>query len=280
MLADGLGRDSTVIALGGGVVGDLAGFVAATFMRGVPVVQVPTTLLAMIDASVGGKTGVDTPAGKNLVGAFHQPILVLADTAVLDSLPPRQFRSGYAEIAKYGLINDEKFFSWLEKNWQSIFNGGAERIEAHATSCRAKAAIVGRDEREAGERALLNLGHTFAHALEAATGYSERLLHGEAVAIGMCLAFRLSAKLGHCSQADYARASAHLAAAGLPTKLAEVKGGLPDSAKLIELMTTDKKVEHGSLVFVLARGIGKAFIAKGVEIGPVRALLDEAAREP
>jgi 3-dehydroquinate synthetase len=206
--------------------------------------------------------------------------LVLADTDVLDSLSPREFRSGYAEIAKYGLINDEAFFTWLEKNWQNVFKGGADRIHAVAASCRAKAAIVGRDEREAGERALLNLGHTFAHALEAATGYSERLLHGEAVAVGMVLAFKLSAKLGLCPEADVERAVAHLKAVGLPTKFGDIKGKLPGSDALLGLMATDKKVEHGSLVFVLARGIGKAYVAKDVEIGPVRALLDEAGRNP
>jgi 3-dehydroquinate synthase len=273
-------RGDLVIALGGGVVGDLAGFAAATALRGVGLVQIPTSLLAQVDSAVGGKTGIDTKQGKNLVGAFHQPALVLADTDVIDSLPPRQFRSGYAEVAKYGLINDEKFFAWLEKNWQSVFKNGAERIDAVATSCRAKAAIVGRDERESGERALLNLGHTFAHALEAATGYSERLLHGEAVAIGIALAYRLSAKLGLCTEADSKRAAAHLAAVGLPTKLGDVKGELPDSDALLALMATDKKVEHGALVFVLARGIGKAFVAKGIEIGPVRTLLDEARRDP
>ncbi len=273
-------RSDLVIALGGGVVGDLAGFAAATALRGVGLVQIPTSLLAQVDSSIGGKTGIDTRHGKNLVGAFHQPILVLADTDILDTLPPREFRSGYAEIAKYGLINDERFFGWLEKNWQGVFKGGEERVRAVATSCRAKAAIVARDEREAGERALLNLGHTFAHALEAATGYSERLLHGEAVAIGIVLAYRLSAKLGLCPQTDCDRAAAHLKAVGLPTRLTDVKGGLPDSTKLLNLMRTDKKVEHGSLVFVLARGIGKAFVAKGVEIGPVRALLDEARRDP
>jgi 3-dehydroquinate synthase len=273
-------RGDLVVALGGGVVGDLAGFAAATALRGVDLVQIPTSLLAQVDSAVGGKTGIDTRHGKNLVGAFHQPILVLADTDVLDSLPPREFRSGYAEVAKYGLINDESFFAWLEKNWQGVFKGGAERIHAVATSCRAKAAIVGRDERETGERALLNLGHTFAHALEAATGYSERLLHGEAVAVGMVLAFRLSAKLGLCPEADVERAAGHLRAVGLPTKLGDIKGKLPGSDALLGLMATDKKVEQGSLVFVLARGIGKAYVAKGVEIGPVRALLDEAGREP
>lgn len=273
-------RGDLVIALGGGVVGDLAGFAAATALRGVDLVQIPTSLLAQVDSAVGGKTGIDTRHGKNLVGAFHQPILVLADTDVLDSLPPREFRSGYAEVAKYGLINDEAFFAWLDKNWQSVFKGGPDRIHAVAASCRAKAAIVGRDEREAGERALLNLGHTFAHALEAATGYSERLLHGEAVAIGMVLAFKLSAKLGLCPEADVERASAHLKAVGLPTKFSDIKGKLPGSDVLLGLMATDKKVEHGSLVFVLTRGIGKAYVAKDVEIGPVRALLDEAGRDP
>lgn len=271
-------RGDLLVALGGGVVGDLAGFAAATVLRGIDFVQIPTSLLAQVDSAVGGKTGIDTRQGKNLVGAFHQPILVLADTGVLDSLPPRQFRSGYAEVAKYGLINDEKFFAWLEKNWQAVFKGGNERIEAVAASCRAKALIVGRDEREAGERALLNLGHTFAHALEAATGYSERLLHGEAVAVGMVLAHQLSVKLGLCSETDAARAIAHLAAVGLPTKLSDIPGSLPGSAALIDLMGTDKKVEHGSLVFILTRGIGKAFVAKGIETGPVRDLLDEAGR--
>jgi len=271
-------RSDLVLALGGGVVGDLAGFAAATARRGIDFVQVPTTLLAQVDSAIGGKTGIDTRQGKNLVGAFHQPILVIADTDLLDTLPPREFRAGYAEAAKYGLINDEPFFVWLEKNWNSVVAGGEARINAVATSCRSKAAIVGRDERESGERALLNLGHTFGHALEAATGYSERLLHGEGVAIGIVLAFKLSAKLGLCPQDDAQRVINHFSAVGLPTSLTQIKGGIPETGKLLELMAQDKKVQRGSLVFILARGIGKAFVAPGIDIGPVREVLDEARR--
>jgi len=271
-------RSDLVLALGGGVVGDLAGFAAATARRGIDFVQVPTTLLAQVDSAIGGKTGIDTRQGKNLVGAFHQPVLVIADTDLLDTLPPREFRAGYAEVAKYGLINDEPFFVWLEKNWNSVVAGGEARINAVATSCRSKAAIVGRDERESGERALLNLGHTFGHALEAATGYSERLLHGEGVAIGIVLAFKLSAKLGLCPQDDAQRVINHFSAVGLPTNLSQIKGGIPETSKLLELMAQDKKVQRGSLVFILARGIGKAFVAPGIDIGPVREVLDEARR--
>ena len=276
LLQSKIERGDLVVALGGGVVGDVAGFAAATALRGVDLVQIPTTLLAQVDSSVGGKTGIDTRHGKNLVGAFHQPLLVIADTDLLDSLSPREFRSGYAEVAKYGLINDEPFFAWLEKNWKNVFAGGAERVHAVATSCRAKAAIVGRDEREAGERALLNLGHTFAHALEAAAGYSEHLLHGEAVALGIVLAFRLSSGLGLCRGEDTARVTAHFSAVGLPTKLSEIKGELPGTDALLALMAKDKKVREGALVFVLARGIGKAEIAQGIDIQAVRNTLDEA----
>jgi 3-dehydroquinate synthase len=269
-------RGDLVIALGGGVVGDLAGFAAATVRRGIDLVQLPTTLLAQVDSSVGGKTGIDTKQGKNLVGAFHQPVLVIADTDLLDSLSPRDFRAGYAEVAKYGLINDAAFFAWLEKNWKSVFSGGPDRVQAVATSCRAKAAIVGRDEREAGERALLNLGHTFGHALEAAAGYSERLLHGEAVAIGIVLAFRLSNRLGLCRNEDVERVAAHFSAVGLPTKPSDVGGEPPATDALLALMAQDKKVRAGALVFILARGIGKAEIAQGVDIQAVRKTLDEA----
>ena len=206
-----------MIALGGGVVGDLAGFAAAILRRGVDFVQVPTSLLAQVDSSVGGKTGINSPQGKNLIGAFHQPVLVVADTAVLDTLSPRQFRAGYAEVAKYGVLGDEAFFAWLEANHADIFAGGAAREHAIATSCRAKAAIVARDERETGERALLNLGHTFGHALEAATGFSDRLFHGEGVAVGMVLAAEFSAQLGMIAEHDAARVKRHLAAVGLPT---------------------------------------------------------------
>jgi 3-dehydroquinate synthase len=276
MLQSRIERGDLVIALGGGVVGDLAGFAAATVLRGIDLVQIPTTLLAQVDSAVGGKTGIDTPRGKNLVGAFHQPLLVIADTDLLDSLSPREFRAGYAEVAKYGLINDAAFFGWLEKNWKNVFAGGSDRAHAVAASCRAKAAIVGRDEREAGERALLNLGHTFGHALEAAAGYSERLLHGEAIAIGIVLAFRLSSRLGLCRREDVTRVAAHFSAVGLPTKLADVKGELPGTDALIALMAQDKKVRGGALVFILARGIGKAEIAEGVDIQALRKTLDEA----
>ena len=214
-----------MIALGGGVVGDLAGFAAAILRRGVDFVQVPTTLLAQVDSSVGGKTGINSPQGKNLVGAFHQPVLVVADTAVLETLSPREFRAGYAEIAKYGVLGDEAFFAWLEANHADIFKGGAAREHAIATTCRAKAAIVARDERETGERALLNLGHTFGHALEAATGYSDRLFHGEGVAVGMTLAAEFSAQLGMIPGIGRRRASSHhLAEVGLPTHLQDIAG--------------------------------------------------------
>lgn len=272
-------RGDLVIALGGGVIGDLAGFAASVVRRGVDFVQIPTTLLAQVDSSVGGKTGINSPQGKNLVGAFHQPALVLADLDTLDTLPPREFRAGYAEVAKYGLINDAKFFGWLEQNWQEIFTGGAARAEAIATSCRAKAAIVGRDERESGERALLNLGHTFGHALEAATGYSDRLLHGEGVALGVALAFKLSAKLKLCAEEDVRRVVQHFADVALPVKLSEVPGKLPDATALLSLMAQDKKVSRGKLVFILARGIGKAFIAKDVDTAIVKQLLEEALAE-
>ncbi len=276
ILAAKIERGDLVIALGGGVVGDLAGFAAAIARRGMDLVQVPTSLLAQVDSSVGGKTGINSPHGKNLVGAFHQPLLVLADTSLLDTLPERQFRAGYAEVAKYGLINDAAFFNWLEKNWGDVFKGGDARIEAIAKSCQAKAAIVGRDERESGERALLNLGHTFGHALEAATGFSDRLLHGEGVALGMVLAFQLSARLGICPKADAERVEAHLAAVGLPIKLSQIPGALPDASGLLELMGQDKKVRRGVLVFILARGIGKAFVEPKVEPEIVRQLLADA----
>ena len=280
MLQSKIERGDLVIALGGGVVGDLAGFAAATALRGVDLVQIPTTLLAQVDSSVGGKTGIDTPQGKNLVGAFHQPLLVIADTDLLDSLSPREFRSGYAEVAKYGLINDEPFFAWLENNWKNVFSGGPDRVHAVATSCRAKAAIVGRDEREAGERALLNLGHTFGHAFEAAAGYSGRLLHGEAIALGIVLAFRLSNRLGLCRSDEVERVAAHLSAVGLPTKLSEVEGGLPGTDALLALMAKDKKVREGALVLILVRGIGKAEIVQGIDIQAIRKTLDEAQGNP
>jgi 3-dehydroquinate synthase len=272
-------RNDLVVALGGGVVGDLAGFAAAILRRGVDFVQVPTSLLAQVDSSVGGKTGVNSPQGKNLLGAFHQPVLVIADTAVLDTLSPRQFRAGYAEVAKYGVLGDEAFFTWLEKNHSDILKGGSAREHAIATSCRTKAAIVSRDERETGERALLNLGHTFGHALEAATGFSDRLFHGEGVAIGMVLAAEFSARLGMISGTDAARIERHLAEAGLPTHLQDIAGfaqeGLADADALMTLMAQDKKVKRGKLTFILLEAIGRAVIAPNVEPAPVRDFLKE-----
>jgi len=277
LIAARIERNDLVIALGGGVVGDLAGFAAAILRRGVDFVQVPTTLLAQVDSSVGGKTGINSPQGKNLIGAFHQPLLVIADTAVLDTLPPRQFRAGYAEVAKYGVLGDEAFFGWLEANHAGVFKGGEAREHAIATSCRAKAAIVARDERETGERALLNLGHTFGHALEAATGFSDRLFHGEGVAIGMVLAAEFSAALGMISQAAAARVERHLAEVGLPTHLQDIAGfaqeGLADADALMTLMAQDKKVRRGRLTFILLEAIGRAVIARDVEPARVRAFL-------
>ena len=277
LIAAKIERNDLVIALGGGVVGDLAGFAAAILRRGVDFVQVPTSLLAQVDSSVGGKTGINSPQGKNLLGAFHQPVLVIADTAVLDTLSPRQFRAGYAEVAKYGVLGDEAFFSWLEKNHADIVKGGSAREQAIATSCRAKAGVVSRDERETGERALLNLGHTFGHALEAATGFSDRLFHGEGVAIGMTLAAQFSAKLGMIGAADAARVERHLIEAGLPTRLQDIAGfaqeGLADADALMALMAQDKKVKRGKLTFILLEAVGRAVIAKDVEPALVRDFL-------
>lgn len=270
-------RADLIVALGGGVVGDLAGFAAAILRRGVDFVQVPTSLLAQVDSSVGGKTGINSPQGKNLLGAFHQPVLVVADTAVLDTLSARQFRAGYAEVAKYGLLGDEAFFAWLEANHAEVFSGGSAREHAIATSCRAKAAIVSRDERENGERALLNLGHTFGHALEAATGFSDRLFHGEGVAVGMVLSAELSAQLGMVSEQDAARVRRHLAQVGLPTALQEIAGfaqeGLADADALMKLMAQDKKVKRGRLTFILLQAIGRAVVAPDVEPSLVRDFL-------
>jgi len=272
-------RNDLVVALGGGVVGDLAGFAAAILRRGVDFVQVPTSLLAQVDSSVGGKTGINSPQGKNLLGAFHQPVLVVADTSVLDTLSPRQFRAGYAEVAKYGLLGDAAFFNWLEANHGDIFAGGPAREHAIATSCRAKAAIVARDERETGDRALLNLGHTFGHALEAATGFSDRLFHGEGVAIGMVLAAEFSAEAGMISGDDAARIKSHLAAVGLPTSLQDIAGfsqeGLADADTLMALMAQDKKVKRGRLVFILLQAIGRAAIVSDVEPSRVRDFLQQ-----
>jgi 3-dehydroquinate synthase len=264
LLRLGIERGDVVVALGGGVVGDLAGFAAAIVRRGVRLIQVPTTLLAQVDSSVGGKTGINTVHGKNLLGAFHQPSLVIADTDVLKTLPERQFRAGYAEVVKYALLGDAEFFSWLDTNRREIFSGGGALIEAIETSCRAKAAIVEADEREQGERALLNLGHTFGHALEAFAGYSDRLLHGEAVAIGMALAFTFSGELDLCPSQERDRAIAHLKDAGLPVRIADIPGEKPGKDALMDLIAQDKKVKAGTPAFILARGIGKAFIEPAV----------------
>jgi 3-dehydroquinate synthase len=268
-------RGDLVIALGGGVIGDLAGFAAAVTRRGIRFVQMPTTLLAQVDSSVGGKTGINSSHGKNLVGAFHQPSLVLADTALLDTLPQREMRAGYAEVVKYGLIDNPDFFHWCETHWQAVFSGGPERDEAVARSCAAKAAVVVRDEREDGDRALLNLGHTFGHALERVTAYdSARLVHGEGVAIGMALAFRFSAFLELCSAEDAARVGQHLVRVGLPTKLHDVPGGFGSVSDLLDGMSQDKKVRAGALTFILARGIGRTFVARGIEAETVRRFLN------
>lgn len=274
LLELGLERGDLVVALGGGVIGDLAGFAAAILRRGVRFVQIPTSLLAQVDSSVGGKTGIDTPQGKNLIGAFHQPGLVLADTDTLRTLPERELRAGYAEVAKYGLLGDAAFFAWLEKNYGAVFALEAGPLtHAVETSVKAKAGIVGRDETEQGERALLNLGHTFGHAFEAWTGYSDRLLHGEAIAIGMCLAFRFSAALGYCTEAAADRAAAHFRAVGLPTRIAEIPGDKPDIEAMMRLMAQDKKVRQGKLTFILVRDVGEAFIASDVPADKVRAFL-------
>jgi 3-dehydroquinate synthase len=277
LIGEKVARDDLVVAFGGGVIGDLAGFAAAVLRRGVGFVQIPTTLLAQVDSSVGGKTGINSPQGKNLVGAFHQPRLVLADTGLLDTLPERDFLAGYAEVVKYGLLGDAGFFAWLEAKGPALRAGDpAARVHAVRRSCEMKAGIVARDETEQGERALLNLGHTFGHALEAATGYSDRLLHGEGVAIGCQLAFDLSARLGLCPQEAPSRVAAHLAAMGMKRDLGDIVGALPDADGLVALMAQDKKVRDGRLAFILARDIGEAFVARDADLARVRDLLAEA----
>ncbi len=276
LIAQKVERDDIVIAFGGGVIGDLAGFAAAILRRGVDFVQIPTTLLAQVDSSVGGKTGINSPQGKNLVGAFHQPKLVLADTDVLTTLSPREFASGYGEVVKYGLLGDAKFFDWLEGNGAAMAGGDqGARIHAIRRSCEMKAEIVARDEKEHGDRALLNLGHTFGHALESATGYSDRLLHGEGVAIGCALAFELSQRLGLCAQEAPSRVRAHLAAMGMKTDLSDIPGSLPDADGLIALMGQDKKVRDGQIAFILTKGIGEAFVSRDVDMAVVRSLLQD-----
>ena len=280
LLETGLERGDLVVALGGGVIGDLAGLAAAILRRGVRFVQIPTSLLAQVDSSVGGKTGINTPQGKNLVGAFHQPSLVVADTALLATLSGRQLRAGYAEVAKYGLLGDAAFFSWLETSWPAVMALEPQAV-AHAVfrSVEMKARIVERDETETGERMLLNLGHTFGHALEAFTGYSDRMLHGEGVAIGICLAFRLSEELQLAPPQTAARVASHLKAVGLPTRIADIPGDRPDAATLVRLMGQDKKVTDGRLTFIVARGIGDAFVTRDVDAARVETLLADVLED-
>jgi 3-dehydroquinate synthase len=280
LLELGVERGDLVIALGGGVIGDLAGFAASILRRGVRFVQIPTSLLAQVDSSVGGKTGINTAHGKNLIGAFHQPSLVLADIDALSTLSPRQMRAGYAEVVKYGLLGDSPFFDRLEKNWPSLFGNDPRALaSAVETSVSAKAAIVTRDETEQGDRMLLNLGHTFGHALEAWAGYSDRLLHGEAIAIGMAQAFRFSEAHNLCPKGTAVRVSRHLKAVGLPTTIAEIPGpGRPDAATLIASMAQDKKVRDGRMTFILTHGIGQAFVSRDVTHAQLEAFLtDELA---
>ena len=276
LLSEKIERRDMVIALGGGVIGDLVGFAAAVLRRGVRFVQIPTSLLAQVDSSVGGKTGINAPQGKNLIGAFHQPSLVLADIDLLDSLPARDYLAGYGEVVKYGLLGDAQFFEWLEQNGPAAAAGDkAARIHAVARSVQMKADIVLRDEFEQGDRALLNLGHTFCHALEAATGYSDRLLHGEGVAVGCALAFELSARLGLCSQEEPGRLRSHLRIMGMKCDLNDITGDLPGADALIELMAQDKKVMDGQLRFILARAIGDAFVTSDVPVEVLRELLQD-----
>ena len=274
MLEHGLNRDSLVLAVGGGVIGDLTGFCASTAMRGVPYIQVPTTLLSQVDSSVGGKTGINTAQGKNLVGSFYQPVAVVADIETLETLPRRELLAGYAEVLKYALIQDPGFFNWLEENGERVCAPEKEAV-AHAieVSCRAKAQIVEADETERGRRALLNLGHTFGHALEAEAGYGSILLHGEAVAIGIVMAFDLSCRMGLCSEEDFVRVEQHLIKIGLPTRAALVDGLETSVDRLLEAMSHDKKIKDGQLVFVVVNGIGDAFLRDDVPQELVREVL-------
>ena len=275
-MAAGVERRDRIIALGGGVIGDLAGFAAAILRRGIDFIQIPTTLLAQVDSSVGGKTGINSAHGKNLVGAFLQPVKVLADTSLLATLSRRDLAAGYAEVAKYGLLGDSSFFEWLETNAELLMRGDAQaRAHAINKSCSAKAAIVAEDETEQGVRALLNLGHTFGHALESSTGYSNRLLHGEGISIGMVQAFRFSERLKHCKPGTADRVAKHLKSVGLPTHMSDIEGSLPPIADLVAIMRQDKKAQSGKLTFILARSIGDAFIAKNIPDQQVIAFLEE-----
>ncbi len=275
ILENHLERNDIIIAFGGGVVGDLAGFAASIVRRGMDFVQIPTSLLAQIDSSVGGKTGINAKKGKNLIGAFHQPKLVLCDLTSLKTLPERQFRAGYAEMVKYGLIDDEEFFFWLEQNYQKIFNGEKERAKAIAHCCKAKSRFVIKDEKEHGARALLNLGHSFGHALEAVTGYSDRLLHGEAVAIGMVLAHGFSAKMGLINSQDVVRVKKHLQNVGLPTGISDIEGDLPLIDEIMAAIKQDKKVKRGAITLILTKAIGKSFIATNIDAKEIENFLKE-----
>ena len=276
LLSQKVERGDIVVAFGGGVIGDLVGFAAAVLRRGVRFVQIPTSLLAQVDSSVGGKTGMNSPAGKNLIGAFHQPTLVLADTELLGTLTARDFLSGYGEVVKYGLLGDAEFFDWLEVQGPALAAGDMDaRVQAVKRSVEMKARIVERDETEQGDRALLNLGHTFCHALEAATGYGDRLLHGEGVAIGCAMAFEVSTRLGLCSQESPSRVREHLKTMGMKTDLADIDGDLPDAEGLLSLMGQDKKVVDGQLRFILARAIGDAFVTGDVPTDVVLSVLND-----
>ncbi|MFV0295723.1 MAG: 3-dehydroquinate synthase [Hyphomicrobiaceae bacterium] len=276
LIGMGLERSDLVVALGGGVIGDLAGFAASMVRRGLRYVQIPTSLLAQVDSSVGGKTAINSPHGKNLIGAFHQPSLVIADTDALSTLPRRQLKAGYAEVVKYGLLGDRPFYDWLDQNWQRLFgNDPSVLTEAVRRSVEAKAAIVARDETETGDRMLLNLGHTFGHALEAWAGYSDTLLHGEAVAIGMAQAFRFSEEAGLLAKGEAARVEAHLKKVGLPTRISDIPGSArPTTDTLLTLMAQDKKVKAGRMTFILVRDIGEAFISRDVDMARLKAFLE------
>ncbi|CDO40968.1 3-dehydroquinate synthase [Bartonella henselae] len=280
ILAARLERGDCVIAFGGGVIGDLGGFAASIIRRGMNFIQMPTTLLAQIDSSVGGKTGINSQYGKNLIGTFYQPQCVITDTDLLDTLPAREFRAGYAEMVKYGLINQPDFFEWLEKNGQKVFSNGPTRIQAIVRSCQFKADIVARDEYETGERALLNLGHTFGHMLETATAYDpNRLIHGEAVAIGMILAHQFSAQLNLISPTLIQRIKTHFKAMRLPTQLKDIPGKLPNAETLMTFIAQDKKVSQNDLTFILIRGLGQSFIAKNVPREAVLTFLEQKLAE-
>lgn len=277
LLAEGIERSDTLVALGGGVIGDLTGFAAAIVKRGCGFVQIPTSLLAQVDSSVGGKTAINSSAGKNLIGSFNQPRFVLIDPLVLNSLPDRELRAGYAEVIKYGLISDASFFAWCEANGSKLLNRDQEALsKAIIHSVRAKALIVGEDEKElSGRRALLNLGHTFGHALEAETGFSDKLVHGEAVAAGMALAFGYSVRRGHCDPVDADRVRSHLQSVNLPHDLATASVRA-SGQRLVDHMMHDKKMSGGTLPFLLANGIGQSFLSLDVDLEDVAAFLDES----